>query len=83
MLRDKRNLRIEEVIVPKNSWTIGKTLADINLREKVGLQVIAFQDPISQGYNYCPQSTDQIQEDMVLIIMGEPDQIETLKTFIK
>ena len=82
MLRDKRNL-IEEVIIPKNSWVIGKKFSDIQLREKVGLQVIAFQDPISQGYNYCPMPDDIIQEEMTLITMGDPDRIQTLEDYIK
>jgi voltage-gated potassium channel len=83
MLRDKKNLRIEEVLVPKNSWTIGKSLKELNLRETVGLQIIAFQDPISQGYNYSPRGNDTIQENMTLITMGEPNKIIDLETFIK
>jgi voltage-gated potassium channel len=82
MLRDQKNLRIEEVIVPKTSWAIGKTLMDLDLRNTVGLQVIAFQDPISQGFNYSPQRTDVIQEGMVLITMGDPDQVHKLGEFM-
>ena len=83
MLRDKKNLRIEEIHVPKNSWTIGKSLKELNLRENVGLQIIAFQDPISQRYNYSPQGNDTIQENMTLITMGDPNQIIDLEKFIK
>ncbi len=82
MLRDKKNLRIEEIKIPKNSWTIGKTLQQLDLRSKVGLQVLAFQDPVSQAYNYAPKSDDTIHEDMVLITLGEPDQIAQLEKFI-
>ena len=83
MLRDKKNLRIEEIQIPKNSWTIGKALQDLDLRKKVGLQILAFQDPISQAYNYSPKSDDIIQENMTLITMGEPEQISNLEKFIK
>tara|TARA_A100001015_G_scaffold319074_1_gene440876 strand:+ start:110 stop:817 length:708 start_codon:yes stop_codon:yes gene_type:complete len=83
MLRDKKNLRIEEVFVPKNSWTIGKTLQDLNLREKIGLQILAFQDPISEAFNYSPKSDDKIQENMTLITMGNPEQILKLEKFIQ
>ena len=83
MLRDQKNLRIDEVMVPKTSWAIGKTLMDLDLRNTVGLQVIAFQDPISQGYNYSPQGTDVIQEGMILITMGDPDQVYKLGEFIR
>ena len=83
MLRDKKNLRIEEIQVPKNSWTIGKNLADLDLRKNIGIQIIAFQDPISQAYNYSPKSDDTIQESMTLITMGEPEQIHKLEKFIK
>ena len=76
-------MRIEEIKVPKNSWTIGKSLANLDLRKKVGLQILAYQDPISQAYNYSPKSDDLIQENMTLITMGEPDQINNLEKFIK
>ncbi|MEK9727381.1 MAG: TrkA C-terminal domain-containing protein, partial [Candidatus Margulisiibacteriota bacterium] len=83
MLRDKKNLRIEEITIPKNSWTIGKELQELDLRKKIGLQVIAFQDPISQAYNYAPKFDDKIQENMIIITMGEPDQIIKLEKFIQ
>ena len=83
MLRDKKNLRIEEIDIPKNSWTIGKELKELDLRKNTGLQILAFQDPISQAYNYSPQSNDVIQENMTLITMGNPDQILKLEKFIK
>ena len=82
MLRDKKNHRIEEIVVPKNSWTIGKTLKDLNIREKVGLQIIAILDPISQNYNYYPNATDTILENMTLITLGDSERIETLTKFI-
>ena len=82
MLRDKKNLRIEEIQVPKNSWAIGKQLNELDLRKNIGLQIIAFQDPISQAYNYAPKSDDIIQESMTLITMGEPEQIIKLEKFI-
>ena len=83
MLRDRKNLRIEEVKVPKNSWTVGKKLYELDLRRKVGLQIIAFQDPISQAFNYAPEKDDIIQENMVLITLGEPDQVLKLEKFIE
>ena len=83
MLRDKKNMRIEEIKVPKNSWAIGKTLEDLDLRNKVGLQIIAFQDPISQAYNYSPDKNDILQENMTLITMGEPENIDKLEKFIE
>jgi voltage-gated potassium channel len=83
MLRDKKNLRIEEIKVQKNSWVIGKSLQMLDLRKKVGLQVIATQDPISQSYNYSPSSDDIILENMNLITLGEPEQIANLEKYIK
>jgi len=83
MLRDKKNMRIEEIKVPKNSWAIGKTLEDLDLRNKVGLQIIAFQDPISQAYNYSPDKNDILQENMTLITMGERENIDNLEKFIE
>ena len=82
MLRDKKNLRIEEIKVPKNSWTIGKSLANLDLRKSWATN-FGISRPYLQAYNYSPKSDDLIQENMTLITMGEPDQINNLEKFIK
>ena len=33
MLRDKKNMRIEEIKIPKNSWTIGKKPQGIGFKK--------------------------------------------------
>ena len=53
------------------------------IHSKIGLQIIAFQDPISQAYNYSPNSDDTIQENMTLITLGEPSKITNLEKFIQ
>ena len=60
-----------------------KNLKELDLRNKIGLQIIAFQDPISQAYNYSPNSDDTIQENMTLITLGEPSKITNLEKFIQ
>ena len=83
MLRDKKNIRIEEIHVPSESWSIGKTLKELDLRTTVGLQIIALQDPISEAFNFSPQANDTILENMVLITMGNPEQVQQLKKFLQ
>ena len=82
MLRDKKNHRIEEITINKNSWAIGKTLSELNIRQKTGLQILAFQDPITQTYNYYPTPDDIIQENMTLITISDPDRTQTLINFL-
>ena len=60
-----------------------KNLKELDLRNKIGLQIIAFQDPISQAYNYAPSSDDTIQENMTLITLGDPTKITNLEKFIQ
>ncbi|MFC1512458.1 potassium channel family protein [bacterium] len=82
MLRDKSNLRVEELSVPEHSWVIGKTLKELNIRQKVGLQLIAIQDNNTCEYNYHPNGDTVIQKDSTLLTIGEPVKFEKFISFI-
>ncbi|MFC1770487.1 potassium channel family protein [Candidatus Margulisiibacteriota bacterium] len=83
MLRDKRNLRVEELEVKKESWIVGKTLGEIQLRQKAGLQVAALQNIKKNEIDYYPQGNTVITEDTIMIVIGEPDKLKKLAVFVK
>jgi voltage-gated potassium channel len=82
MLRDKKNLRVEEVEIPEKSKLIGKSLQDLQIRQKVGLQVIAILDRETDEYNYYPEGKSMITQFTTLIVIGEPDKFKKLQTFV-
>jgi voltage-gated potassium channel len=82
MLRDKdKNLRIEEVTLPPNSFLIGKTLSEAQLREEMNLLVIAARekDTPQKKYIYNPGPDLKLKDKMTLIILGESSSIVKLK----
>ncbi|MBT5856533.1 potassium channel protein [bacterium] len=83
MLRDKENLRIEEIEIPAKSWTIGKTLGELRFPDKVGTQVIAMRQKSQEAYNYYPKLTDLVEPGTVLITIGDPERISRFNSFVK
>jgi voltage-gated potassium channel len=70
MLRDrKKNLRIEEVIVPAR--LAGKTLGELNLDRYQDLLLLAVRD--GDNWVYKPDRSQRVNESTVLIFMGSPE----------
>ena len=78
---------IIEKIVPEEF--IGKTLRDINIRARFGVNVIAIKrkDKVKKNgneteedkINVTPQADDVMREGDILVVFGENDKIESLK----
>jgi len=81
------NASILEIIPPKEF--IGKTLRDIDMRSKFGVNVIAIKKKESDpetgevtgtgDINITPLADDVLAEDDVLVVFGENKKIEELK----
>ena len=88
MLRDKdKNLRIEEVLVPKGSPLVGKPIFEAQIRRHTNLLVVAVREPppaASQPgrFVYNPGPETLIAENMALIVLGETDSVHKLRTSI-
>jgi voltage-gated potassium channel len=79
MLRDPdRALRFEEAELPAGSPLLGKTLADLDLHNRVGLVIIAIRRGPKGGYLYNPKASARLEAGDTLIVCGEPPQIEAL-----
>jgi len=65
---------IEEIAPPERF--IGKSLRDLDLRNKYGIQVIAVRELISERTLYVPPADFVIKDSDVLIVMGEEKMLE-------
>lgn len=80
MLRDPtRALRFEEAEVTAGCPLIGKTLADLDLHNRVGLVIIAIRRGPKGEYMYNPKASSRVVAGDALIVCGEPPQIEALR----
>jgi len=61
------------------SGFIGKSLADLDLRKKYQLQVIAIRDVLSESLQLVPRANSVIKDSDVLVIIGREEDIKTVK----
>lgn len=88
MLRDKdKNLRIEEVVVPKGSPLVGKPIFEAQIRRYTNLLVVAVREPPKESsqpgrFVYNPGPETLIAENMTLVVLGETESVHKLRTSI-
>jgi voltage-gated potassium channel len=88
MLRDKdKNLRIEEVMVPKGSPLVGKPIFEAQIRKNTNLLVVAVREPPDTPsqpgrFVYNPGPETRIVENMALIVLGETESVHKLRSSI-
>jgi len=87
MLRDKdKNLRIEEVVVPKGSPLVGKPIFEAQIRKNTDLLVVAVREPPEADkpgkFIYNPGPEMRIVADMALIVLGETENVHKLRNKI-
>lgn len=83
MLRDpSRVLRVEEAEVADGSPVAGKTLADLDLHNRVGLVVIAQRRGRQGDFVYNPKPSSRLETGDVLIVCAEPTQVEALREIL-
>jgi voltage-gated potassium channel len=82
MLRDRdKNLRIEEVVVPAGSWMVGKPISEAQIRRQTNLLVVAVREAGGE-FVYNPGPETEIASGMALIVLGETDSVQKLRTAI-
>jgi voltage-gated potassium channel len=80
MLNDTRaTIRVEEVSVGRNSELIGKTFMEARIPDKTGLLVVAVRKSDSEGYALNPGPDQVIDQDDIMIVMGEIDNVYNLR----
>jgi voltage-gated potassium channel len=80
MLRDPAHaIRVGEAEVFPDSPLVGKTLGEVDLHNRVGLLVLAKRQGPQGEYVYNPKASVRLGAGDVLIVCGEPGQIEALR----
>lgn len=82
MLRDQKNIRVEEIQISENSWIVNRTLHDLQLPQKIGIHAIALQNAKTQEFNYCPLGVNHLDAHDTLIVIGDPEQILEARAYI-
>jgi trk/ktr system potassium uptake protein len=65
-------------MAPPNSF-LGKTLADLQLRGKYNIEVIAVRDVISDNIHMVPQADFVVKDGEVLVVIGKEADIRKIK----
>lgn len=82
MLRDKdKNLRLEEVVIPRGSDFIGMALKDTPIRRETRLLVVAVRGT-DRSFTYNPDPDYVLAEGTTMIVMGEADSVVKLRSLV-
>jgi trk system potassium uptake protein TrkA len=65
-------------MAPPNSF-LGKTIAELQLRSKYNIEVIAVRDVISDKVHMVPQADFTIKDGEVLVVIGKEEDIRKIK----
>jgi trk system potassium uptake protein TrkA len=67
---------IQEIAPPEKF--VGKTLRELDLRNRFGVQVIAIKEIIAEKTTYVPDADFVIKDSDILILMGDQKQLEKI-----
>lgn len=80
MLRDQRAAyRIDEVTLGSKADSLGGTLRDARVRERFGMTVLAVRETEKGAWTYNPEADQKLGPGMVLVVLGSPAQVESLR----
>ena len=83
MLRQEESTRFGEATIYEGSELIGKTLGSANVREKIGLVVLAIRGALDGKFLYNPPPETNISSSDALIVIGDVRQMAMLKRIAK
>lgn len=82
MLRGQdKSIRLEEAVVSPQSPWVGHSLREVEIHRKTGLWIIAMKQPDQDDFSYNPSPDERLQAETVVIAIGNPDQISSLRAF--
>ena len=67
---------IQEIAPPEKF--VGKSLRELNLRKRFGVQVIAIKEIIAEKTTFIPDADFVIKDSDILILMGEQKQLDKI-----
>jgi voltage-gated potassium channel len=82
MLHDKdKSLRLEEIVIPKDSPYVGHALRDAPIRRETNLLVIAVRQP-TREFVYNPDPDFVLGAGMTLVVMGAAEGVKKVRTLV-
>ena len=81
MRSENVELELEEYKVDANPKLVGKTLADLKLKQKTGAMILAIKHASSK-FNLQPGAATTIEKDDVLVALGTTQQLEMLRKMV-
>lgn len=82
MLRDGRNLRVEEIKVPLSAHSAEQTVGSLQLERQDGVLLLALLDPDSGDYTFKPAPGTPVKPGSVLIVMADVEGRRALERLI-
>lgn len=80
MLRESGSVvRVEEIQIPPESPWIGRTLADTQIRERVGVVIFGLREAVSGRYLFNPGPGARLSAGDVLLGCADREQLATLR----
>lgn len=84
MLRDRENvIRIEEVSVPEGSRVTGKSIGQVDIRNRTGLSILATTDHTTGDFHYNPTPDEELHPGMTLVVLGNINDVVKLRDLVK
>lgn len=83
MLRDNAAVRLEEVHLHEGMNMAGRSLRDIDMRNRVNVSVLAIKLPDEDHYIYNPEPAQQLDPGMILVVLGSRKDVTKLREMIK
>jgi voltage-gated potassium channel len=82
MFRDTRGVvRVEEAEVPAGSWAIGKTLAELQIPARMGLQIVAVWR--NGEFLLQPGSDERLEAADRCVVVAEVSRVQKLRTYLE
>ncbi|MDO7977181.1 potassium channel family protein [Oceanotoga teriensis] len=79
---EDKELRLEEVKIPQESWMVNKTLKEISLPNLVDLIVISIKKYYDEDI-FNPKADSLIEANDRIIVLGEEEKVQNLRKIVK
>ena len=76
--RSNGNIELDELILPKNSLLVGKSIRDCGIHHDFGILILAIKTPAGE-LQLNPPTNRPLAASETLTLMGEAQQIEKLR----
>lgn len=79
---DELDFRIQQVVVPAGSPLVGRTLGDVDVAERAGIQLLALRPAHHAAFTFSPPGDTVLQPGCVLIAFGTLEAIDRLERLV-